>query len=65
MLIESRIVEASSNFNKALGVQWGGNATFSEATGNATGPTSRTTSGRPAASRTAPARAPPRRRSTR
>ena len=26
VLIESRIVEASSNFNKALGVQWGGNA---------------------------------------
>ncbi len=37
VLIESRIVEASSNFNRALGVQWGGNATFSEATGNATG----------------------------
>ncbi|HZZ85688.1 MAG TPA: type IV pilus secretin PilQ [Anaeromyxobacteraceae bacterium] len=37
VLIESRIVEASSNFNRALGVQWGGNATASAATGNATG----------------------------
>ena len=37
MLIESRIVEASSNFNKALGVQWGGNASFTQATGNPTG----------------------------
>jgi len=35
--IESRIVEASSNLTKSLGVQWGGNATFSPATGNATG----------------------------
>ena len=37
VLIESRIVEASSNFNKALGVQWGGNASFTQATGNPTG----------------------------
>lgn len=37
VLIESRIVEASSNFNRAIGVQWGGNATASAATGNATG----------------------------
>jgi type IV pilus assembly protein PilQ len=35
--IESRIVEASSNFQRAIGVQWGGNATFSPATGNPTG----------------------------
>jgi type IV pilus assembly protein PilQ len=35
--IESRIVEASSNFNKAIGVQWGGNAAFTPATGNPTG----------------------------
>ena len=35
--IESRIVEASSNFNKAIGVQWGGNANFSPKTGNPTG----------------------------
>ncbi|MGC3997933.1 MAG: type IV pilus secretin PilQ [Anaeromyxobacter sp.] len=37
VLIESRIVEASSNFNRALGVQWGGNAAFTQATGNPTG----------------------------
>jgi type IV pilus assembly protein PilQ len=37
VLIESRIVEASSNFNKALGVQWGGSASFTQATGNPTG----------------------------
>ena len=37
VLIESRIVEASSNFNRAIGVQWGGNAAFTQATGNATG----------------------------
>jgi len=35
--IESRIVEASSNFSRQLGVQWGGNATMSPATGNPTG----------------------------
>ncbi len=37
VLIESRIVEASSNFNKAVGIQWGGNAAFTQATGNPTG----------------------------
>lgn len=37
VLIESRIVEASSNFNRAIGVQWGGNAAFTQATGNPTG----------------------------
>jgi type IV pilus assembly protein PilQ len=37
VLIESRIVEASSNFNKALGIQWGGNAAFTQATGNPVG----------------------------
>jgi len=37
VLIESRIVEASSNYNKALGVQWGGNASFTQALGNPTG----------------------------
>jgi type IV pilus assembly protein PilQ len=37
VLIESRIVEASSNFNKALGVQWGGNASWTTATANPTG----------------------------
>jgi type IV pilus assembly protein PilQ len=35
--IESRIIEAASNFNRALGVQWGGNANLSPATGNPTG----------------------------
>ncbi|HEY6003907.1 MAG TPA: type IV pilus secretin PilQ [Anaeromyxobacter sp.] len=37
VLIESRIIEASSNFSKAIGIQWGGNAAFSQATGNPTG----------------------------
>ena len=34
VLIESRIVEAQTNFAQALGVQWGGNFGFSPATGN-------------------------------
>ena len=34
VLIESRIVEANSNFTQALGVQWGGNFGWSPATGN-------------------------------
>jgi type IV pilus assembly protein PilQ len=37
VLIESRIIEASSNFSKAIGIQWGGNAAFSQTTGNPTG----------------------------
>lgn len=37
VLIESRIVEASSNFKKEIGVQWGGNASMSQAFGNPTG----------------------------
>jgi type IV pilus assembly protein PilQ len=37
VLIESRIVEASSNFNKSIGVQWGGNASLTQALGNPTG----------------------------
>jgi type IV pilus assembly protein PilQ len=37
VLIESRIVEASSNFNREIGVQWGGNASMSQAFGNPTG----------------------------
>jgi type IV pilus assembly protein PilQ len=37
VLIESRIVEASSNFNKQIGIQWGGNASLSQALGNPTG----------------------------
>ncbi|HTJ43868.1 MAG TPA: type IV pilus secretin PilQ, partial [Kofleriaceae bacterium] len=35
--IEARVVEASSNFKREFGIQWGGNATASAATGNATG----------------------------
>ncbi|AGC47631.1 type IV pilus secretin PilQ [Myxococcus stipitatus DSM 14675] len=37
VLIESRIVEASTNFTRDLGVQWGGQARLSQATGNSTG----------------------------
>lgn len=37
VLIESRIVEASTNFTRQIGVQWGGSATASPATGNPTG----------------------------
>jgi type IV pilus assembly protein PilQ len=37
VLIESRIVEASSNFNRAIGVQWGGNSSFTQVNGNPTG----------------------------
>jgi len=37
VLIESRIVEASSNYNRALGVQWGGAAAMNQANGNPTG----------------------------
>jgi type IV pilus assembly protein PilQ len=37
VLIESRIVEASSNFTKALGVQWGGGGSLAQATANPTG----------------------------
>jgi type IV pilus assembly protein PilQ len=37
VLIESRIVEAASNFNRALGVQWGGSFGFTQVLGNPTG----------------------------
>ena len=37
VLIESRIVEANTNFTRSLGVQWGGQGTLSPATGNPTG----------------------------
>jgi len=37
VLIESRIVEANTNYTKEFGIQWGGHATLSPATGNATG----------------------------
>jgi len=37
VMIEARIVEASLNFNKDIGVQWGGAASSSASTGNSTG----------------------------
>ncbi|MEZ4266171.1 MAG: type IV pilus secretin PilQ [Myxococcota bacterium] len=37
VLIEARIVEASTSFSRELGVQWGGNFTMSPAFGNPTG----------------------------
>ncbi|RKH43843.1 type IV pilus secretin PilQ [Corallococcus sicarius] len=37
VLIESRIVEASTTFSRQLGVQWGGQARLSQASGNPTG----------------------------
>jgi len=37
VLIESRIVEASSNYQRSLGIQWGYSLNFSENNGNPTG----------------------------
>jgi len=37
VLIESRIVEASSSYSRDIGIQWGGAAIMSSATGNPTG----------------------------
>ncbi len=37
VLVEARIVEATSKYLRDVGIQWGGDATFSEATGNSTG----------------------------
>ncbi len=37
VLVEARIVEATSRYVRDIGIQWGGDATFSEATGNPTG----------------------------
>ncbi|HEX8704513.1 MAG TPA: type IV pilus secretin PilQ [Myxococcaceae bacterium] len=37
VLIESRIVEATTSFTRTLGVQWGGQGQLSAATGNSTG----------------------------
>ncbi len=37
VLIEARIVEASSRFNRELGIQWGGGSLLSQATGVDTG----------------------------
>ncbi len=48
VLIEARIVEATSRYIRDVGIQWGGDVSFSEATGNPTGiafPSRITTSG--------------------
>jgi type IV pilus assembly protein PilQ len=48
VLVEARIVEATSRYLRDIGIQWGGDVTFSEATGNPTGlafPSSVTSSG--------------------
>ncbi|MBI3072685.1 MAG: type IV pilus secretin PilQ [Deltaproteobacteria bacterium] len=37
ILIEARIVEASTNFTRDFGIQWGGDISFSHSTGNPTG----------------------------
>jgi type IV pilus assembly protein PilQ len=37
VLIEARVVEATSSYSRDVGIQWGGDATFSPATGNPTG----------------------------
>jgi type IV pilus assembly protein PilQ len=37
VLIEARIVEATSRYLRDVGIQWGGDAQFSQATGNPTG----------------------------
>jgi type IV pilus assembly protein PilQ len=37
VLIEARIVEATSRYLRDVGIQWGGDASFSAATGNPTG----------------------------
>jgi type IV pilus assembly protein PilQ len=37
VLIEARIVEATSRFTRDVGIQWGGDLTFGPATGNETG----------------------------
>ncbi len=37
VLVEARIVEATSRYLRDLGIQWGGDASFSNSTGNPTG----------------------------
>lgn len=37
VLVEARIVEATSRYLRDMGIQWGGDASFSSSTGNATG----------------------------
>jgi type IV pilus assembly protein PilQ len=37
VLVEARIIEANSRYQRQIGIQWGGDASFSAATGNPTG----------------------------
>jgi type IV pilus assembly protein PilQ len=37
VLVEARIVEGTSNYTRDIGIQWGGDVSFSPATGNPTG----------------------------
>ncbi len=37
VLVEARIIEATSRYTRDIGIQWGGDATFSAATANPTG----------------------------
>ncbi|MEM6961447.1 MAG: type IV pilus secretin PilQ [Myxococcota bacterium] len=37
VLIEARVVEATSSYSRDVGIQWGGNVVYSSATGNPTG----------------------------
>ncbi len=37
VLVEARIIEATSNYNRDVGIQWGGSGTVSSVTGNPTG----------------------------
>ena len=37
VLVEARIVEATSRYSRDIGIQWGGDTSFSQATGNPTG----------------------------
>jgi type IV pilus assembly protein PilQ len=37
VLIEARVVEATSSYNRDIGIQWGGDVTFGPSTGNPTG----------------------------
>jgi type IV pilus assembly protein PilQ len=37
VLVEARIIEATSSYQRTIGIQWGGDASFSAATGNPTG----------------------------
>ena len=37
VLVEARIIEANSSYQRQIGIQWGGDASFSASTGNPTG----------------------------